>query len=62
MKTKAKAVKSKKHLWERYEYDKRTIDIFAYSCGYHNGPKCKRCGEEFCHHCNPDCYVEECKG
>lgn len=27
---------------------------------YHNGPKCKTCGFEFCHHCNPEAYNTEC--
>ena len=47
-----------KHDWEM---DNGEIDIFAHESGdFHNGPKCKRCGEGFCHHCNPECYDEEC--
>lgn len=36
------------------------IDIFAVAYGYHNGPRCERCGEGFCHHCKPDCYRYVC--
>lgn len=27
---------------------------------YHNGPKCKDCGFEFCEHCNPEGFETEC--
>lgn len=54
-------MKKRKHLWIKNPYDKK-IDIFAFENGFHNGPKCTRCGKEFCHHCNPECYQEECKG
>lgn len=30
------------------------IDDWAYECGYCNGPRCARCGEEFCKHCESD--------
>ena len=30
------------------------IDIWAYEVGYCNGPRCARCGEEFCKHCEYD--------
>ena len=30
------------------------IDDWAYECGYCNGPRCARCGEGFCKHCEPD--------
>ncbi len=52
----------RKHKWIRQKEDKRIIDIFAHSSGYHNGPECSVCGKSFCHHCNPECYKEECLG
>lgn len=36
-------------------------NIFAMSYGYHNGPKCKNCGYEFCQHCDSEFEVSECK-
>lgn len=39
------------HVWLKSSYDKREIDIFGFSAGYHNGPRCVKCGYEFCHHC-----------
>lgn len=27
---------------------------------YHNGPKCKTCGFQFCHHCFPEGYKTKC--
>lgn len=30
------------------------IDTWAYESGYCNGPRCARCGEEFCKHCESD--------
>jgi hypothetical protein len=48
------------HTWKRYE-DGVDIDIFAYEpYNPHNGPVCERCGEGFCHHCEPDCYHYVC--
>lgn len=40
--------------------DDGSIDIFGYDAGYHNGPRCVKCGYGFCHHCQslPD---EDCK-
>ena len=39
------------HEWETY--DDGTINIFAYSpYDPHNGPKCKKCGYGYCHHCD----------
>lgn len=35
-------------------------DSFAYSEGYHNGYKCKKCGFEFCHHCTTEWDVPKC--
>jgi hypothetical protein len=37
------------------------IDIWLGGDGdYHNGPKCRRCGNSWCHHCQPGIYDEEC--
>lgn len=36
------------------------VDVFAYSIGYHNGPKCKNCGFSFCQHCESEFDVEPC--
>ena len=36
------------------ERAKSSIDDFAYESGYCNGPRCARCGEEFCKHCEPE--------
>ena len=36
------------------ERAKSSIDEWAYECGYCNGPRCARCGEEFCIHCEED--------
>lgn len=33
---------------------KSSIDDWAYEAGTCNGPRCARCGEEFCRHCEPD--------
>ena len=42
---------STEHDWVRDEDGK--IDNFAGVCaGTHNGPKCKKCGLEYCHHCD----------
>jgi hypothetical protein len=37
-------------------------DEFAYSVGYHNGPRCKNCGYSFCKHCKPNGHKTVCKG
>lgn len=53
-------MKKKKHKWIK---EGRIIDIFAaenLGSDYHNGPRCKVCGFEFCHHCNPEGYDTEC--
>lgn len=42
------------HDWERKKDG--SIDEFSEENGYHNGPRCKRCGESFCIHCEPDGY------
>jgi hypothetical protein len=49
---------ARQHAWKRDEDG--DIDIFAADDAPHNGPVCVRCGEGFCHHCNPDCYREVC--
>lgn len=36
------------------------IDIFRLDEGYHNGPECRRCGDIWCHHCEPNKEDEEC--
>lgn len=53
-----------KHEFERSKFSIRDdgIDTFAYESGYHNGPRCINCKKEFCHHCTPGCYEEECPG
>ena len=41
--------------------DDGTVDIFAHESGdHHNGPRCTRCGQGFCHHCQPDIYQKDC--
>ena len=47
-----------KHVWKKN--DDGTIDTFAYSYEHHNGPVCLVCGREFCEHCTPECYDQEC--
>lgn len=42
------------HDWER-EKD-GSIDEFAMESDFHNGPRCKRCYDTFCVHCEPDGY------
>lgn len=38
------------HVWETDEDG--DLNIFAHTSGdRHNGPRCVRCGYEFCHHC-----------
>jgi len=43
------------------EYGKQ-INIFAMSGNYHNGPKCKKCGYEFCRHCTNEMKIPNCTG
>lgn len=51
-----------KHIHEEYpEHDwvrekDGSIDEFAMEGGFHNGPRCKRCNDSFCVHCEPDGY------
>lgn len=47
-----------KHDW--YLDEDRDIDIWRMDSGFHNGPQCRRCQKLFCHHCDPNCYDEEC--
>lgn len=45
------------HNW--YLNKRGSIDEFAYSYEFHNGPMCKRCGYSFCIHCDPDGYNDK---
>lgn len=36
------------------------IDVWQMDYGYHNGPRCIRCDEVWCEHCDRDIYDEEC--
>ena len=50
------------HEWKKHDYDD-DIDVFGAEdlvSPYCNGPKCVRCGFEFCHHCDPDGYADKC--
>lgn len=50
-----------KHYW--IEDEDGSIDTFRAEnmpSDFHNGPKCLKCGFEFCHHCNPEGYDTEC--
>jgi len=50
------------HVWETYEDG--SINIFAYSEGYCNGPVCVNCKASFCHHCSVrkiPSYIGSCK-
>lgn len=40
--------------------NKQVIDIFGFSSGFHNGPRCSDCGYAFCDLCDPDGYDTEC--
>jgi hypothetical protein len=42
---------TKGHDWIRYP-GTGMVDILAYETGYHNGPRCSKCGYGFCHHCS----------
>lgn len=46
-----------KHKW--YLDERGEVDIFRVDAGHCNGPECMRCGERFCHHCEPP-YEDEC--
>lgn len=52
-----KPTKTTKHSWCKDEYG--DIDIFGYSDGFCNGPKCEICGYSFCHHCYPNRYSDK---
>lgn len=39
---------SKGHVWIK---DGDYIDLFQLDYGYHNGPRCIKCGYSFCMHC-----------
>ena len=49
--------KTTKHSWCKDESG--DIDVFGYSEGFCNGPKCEICNWTFCHHCNPRGYEDE---
>lgn len=36
------------HSLELYDGE---VDIFAYDCGFHNGPRCISCHQSWCMHC-----------
>ena len=46
-----------KHSWELDEDG--DIDDFAYDddWNFHNGPRCLRCSESFCIHCEPERWL-----
>jgi hypothetical protein len=46
-------------LYSEGEYGDK-INIFAYSVGFHNGPRCKNCGYYFCQHCDSEFDVPAC--
>lgn len=46
-------------IYDDDEYGKR-INSFAYSEGYHNGPRCKNCGYSFCEHCMNEMEIPAC--
>lgn len=53
----------KRHAWEKNS--EGSVDHFAFSNEFHNGPCCSRCFYAFCEHCDPDgwkdspCVVEK---
>ncbi len=47
-----------KHEWKKDEDG--NIDLWAMEYEHHNGPRCERCGESYCAHCNPDYDDEPC--
>lgn len=53
------ALDPKGHTWSREEDG--DIDFFAFSVGYHDGPRCTRCNYAYCQHCSPDGPPEECE-
>ena len=59
------------HTWmTNYESDRgyydadskygKQINWFALEANMHNGPRCKKCGFDFCHHCTSEFEVEKC--
>jgi hypothetical protein len=44
----------------KLDEDSDSVDIFAYEYGYCNGPECVKCGDSWCHHCQPK--IKECRG
>lgn len=49
------------HLWKKDGDFEDSIDHWAVSWGYCNGPVCERCGDSFCEHCNPECWDSPCE-
>lgn len=47
-----------KHDW--YIDQDGNVDVWRLEYEYHNGPKCRRCLEAFCEHCEPGIWDEEC--
>lgn len=46
--------------WCKADEYANSIDLFAYEIGYHNGPRCKKCGFGFCYHCTNEFEIPEC--
>ena len=63
-----KVQKSHGHVWELNNHNNsdddsdygKSVNIFAYEIGYHNGPRCVNCGYEFCHHCLSEFNIPKC--
>ena len=49
-----------KHKWQKLPDG--TINNWADSGGFCNGPRCVECGRTFCEHCHPEEYDSECPG
>jgi hypothetical protein len=37
-----------------------SVDIWQLDVEYHNGPRCKKCDESWCHHCED--IIKPCTG
>lgn len=48
------------HDFDTEEYDPTAIDIWALRVNFCNGPRCKDCNKNWCHHHNPEIYTEKC--
>lgn len=40
--------------------DGDSVDVWQLDEGYHNGPRCLRCGGIWCQHCHSEVFEEEC--